>query len=158
MALKERINHPDEAKTWHGELPVQSLYTAGVAGDRFLKTLKEKNQFLGSPCTACGEVYLPPKIYCEKCMAELKDWIEVGPDGDLESWTEVHVGLDGKQLAQARLVGIIRLDGATTSMVHLLAGDEPNDLYIGMRMTPVMKPAAEREGAITDILHFRPKT
>jgi uncharacterized OB-fold protein len=157
MALRERINLPGEAKTWPGDLPVQSLYTAGVAGDRFLKTLKEKGQFMGSPCTACGEVYVPPKLYCEKCMAELEDWVKVGPDGTLESWTEVHLGLDGKPLASAQIVGLVRLDGATTSMVHILGGVKQDDLCIGMKVTPVLKPAARREGAVTDILHFKPK-
>jgi len=157
MALKERISQPGGAGTWYGELPVQSLYTAGAAGDRFLKTLKEKGQFMGSPCTACGEVYVPPKLYCEKCMAELKDWVKVGPDGTLESWTELWVGLDGSRLAEPQLVGLIRLDQATTSLVHVLSGVKPDDLCIGMKLTPVLKPQTKREGTITDILHFRPK-
>lgn len=157
MALKERIYQPGEAKTWYGELPVQSLYTAGAAGDRFFKTLKEKGQFLGSPCEQCGETYVPPKLYCEKCLAELKNWVKVGPSGTLESWTEVHVGLDGKPLAEPVLVGLITLEGATTSLVHLLDRMKPEDIYIGMEVTAVLKPAAKRTGAITDILHFRPK-
>ncbi len=157
MALKERISQPGEAGTWYGELPVQSLYTAGAAGDRFFKTLKEKGQFMGSPCSSCGEVYVPPKLYCEKCMAELKDWVKVGPDGTLASWTELWVSLDGSRLAEPQLVGLIRLDRATTSLVHFLFGVKPDDLYIGMRLTPVLKPQAKREGAITDIRYFRPR-
>ncbi len=157
MPLKERIARPGLAGTWYGELPVQSLYTAGAAGDRFFKTLKEKGQFLASPCPECGEVYVPPKLYCEKCMVESADWVKVGPSGTLESWTEVYIGLDGKPLEKPVLVGLIKLDGATTSMVHLLSEVEPEGIYIGMKVTPVLKPQAKREGAITDILHFRPK-
>jgi len=154
MALKERLSLPGEAKTWPGELPVQSLYTAGAAGDRFLKTLKAKGRFLGAACKTCNEVYVPPKLYCEKCMSELTEWSEVGPNGAVESWTELHVGLDGKPLAEPQFVGLIRLDGATTSIVHRLAN---KPCCIGMQVTAVLKPAAKREGAITDIIHFRPK-
>lgn len=157
MALKDRIYQPEEAKTWYGELPVQSLYTAGAAGDRFFKTLKEKGQLMGSPCEQCGEVYVPPKLYCEKCLAELKEWVKVGLSGTLESWTELYVGLDGKRLKEPVLVGLVRLDGATTSIVHLLGGIEPKDICIGIEVTAVLKPAAKREGAITDIIHFKPK-
>ncbi|MBM3330267.1 Zn-ribbon domain-containing OB-fold protein [candidate division WOR-3 bacterium] len=154
MALKERLSLPAEAKTWPGELPVQSLYTAGAAGDRFFKTLKEKGQFQGAVCTACNEVYVPPKLYCEKCMAKLDDWVKVGPTGIVESWTELHVGLDGKPLEKPQFIGLIRLDGATTSIVHRLT-EKP--CCIGMEVAAVLKPTAKREGAITDILHFEPK-
>ena len=154
MALRERLSLPGEAKTWPGELPVQSLYTAGTAGDRFLKTLKEKGQFTGAACKACNEVYVPPKLYCEKCMAELKDWVKVGPAGIVESWTELHVGLDGKRMEKPELVGLVRLEGATTCIVHRLS-EKP--CCIGMRVTAVLKPAAKREGAITDVVHFKPE-
>ncbi len=156
MALKERLSQPHEAATWPGDLPVQSLYTAGAAGDRFLKTLKEKGQLLGASCSRCDEVYVPPKLYCEKCMGELTEWVKVGPAGTLESWTELHVGLDGKQLDQPQLVGLILLDGATTSIVHRLSG-KSGSLCIGTKVTAVLKPPAKREGAITDILYFEPK-
>jgi uncharacterized OB-fold protein len=156
MALKERLYQPAEAATWPGSLPVESLYTAGAAGDRFLKALKEKGQLTGAVCKACNEVYVPPKLYCEKCTDELKEWAKVGPSGTLESWTEVHVGLDGKPLDRPQLVGLVRLDGATTSIVHLLAPGS-GGFTIGMKVTAVLKPASKREGAITDILYFQPK-
>lgn len=158
MPLKDRIYRNTDAGVWYGELPVQSRYTAGVAAEGFLRAIKDSGQFWGAHCAGCAETYVPPKQYCEKCLAPLdeKTWVKVGPAGTLESWTAVHVGLDGQALEQPELVGLIRLDGATTALVHRLGDVAVNDLRIGMRVKPVLKPEKKREGAITDILHFRP--
>ncbi len=57
------------------------------------------------------------------------------------------------------------LDGASalseTSVImggimHKLGEVEPKKVKIGMRVQAVWKPDAEREGAITDILYFKP--
>lgn len=156
MAMKERIETTGVACALRGELPVESLYTAGVAGDRFLRALKDKGRFLGTRCPDCDEVYVPPGIYCEKCFARLEEWIELPASGTLESWTMVYVGLDGKPLPEPKAVGLIRLDGATTGLVHYLAVKKDDKLEIGLPVKAVLKPPKQREGAITDILHFVP--
>ena len=68
------------------------------------------------------------------------------------------VGLDGKPLKKPELVGLINLDGATTSFVHRLGGIEAEDLVIGLRVTAELKPKSKRKGSVTDILHFKPAT
>lgn len=158
MPLKNRLQRNTEAGVWFGELPVQSRYTAGVAAEKFFTAIRDSGQFLGARCAACDEVYVPPKLYCEKCFAELKDsdWIKLGPAGTLESWTVVHIGIDGANLPTPDLVGLVRLDGATTALVHRLGDVNPDRLRIGMKVKAVMKPERKREGAITDVLYFRP--
>ena len=156
MALKQRIQGTAAARPWFGELPVQSLYTAGIAGETFLRELKDSGRFMATVCETCDEVYLPGKLFCEQCFARLEKWVEVGPKGTLESWTILCIGLDGKRLEEPELVGLVTLDGATTGMVHRIAGVDIDRMYIGMRVEPVLKPKAKREGAITDILHFKP--
>jgi uncharacterized OB-fold protein len=156
MPLKHRLTMPGSAGTWPGELPVQSLYTAGVAGDRFLKTLKTKGKLTGSACPTCKEVHVPPRLFCERCMAELTEWVDLPLTGTLISWTAVHEGLDGARLAKPQTIGLIRIDGATTTLIHRLDDLGKAGPAIGMRVRAVLKPAGKREGAITDILHFRP--
>jgi len=154
MAMKERIETAGIARVWRGELPVESLYTAGVAGDRFLRLLKEKGRFFGTRCSECDEVYVPASLYCQRCFARLDEWVEVGDSGTLESWTLVYVGLDGKPLPAPKAVGLIRLDGATTAFVHYLELKDGDELEVGIRVKAVLKPAGKRQGAITDIRHF----
>jgi len=53
---------------------------------------------------------------------------------------------------------VIEIDGASKDMgiMHMLGEVEPDDIKIGMKVKAVWKPAAERTGAITDILYFKP--
>jgi hypothetical protein len=166
MALKERLTKADEpspcvqglgeAKAWYGELPVESLYTAGIAGEKFFRTLQEKGVFLGTKCNKCNMVYVPPKIYCERCFEKLDEWTEVADCGTLESFTHVHIGLDGKKLEKPEIIGLINLDGATTNIIHRIGEADVDELCFGMRVCAVLKPKNKREGAITDILYFKP--
>ena len=156
MALKHRIEQPERARSWYGEMPVQHLYTAGVAGETFLRELKDKGRFIGTACPDCDEVYVPGKAFCQKCFARLEDWVPVGPKGTVESWTVVLVGLDGKPLKHPEVVGLINLDGATTNIVHRLGEVDLEELCIGMRVEPVLKPRAQRAGSVNDILLFKP--
>lgn len=50
MGSLEQIERVDQLGQWPGEMPVSFLYTVGVAGERFLRELKDKGRFLGSRC------------------------------------------------------------------------------------------------------------
>ncbi|MGB9742006.1 MAG: Zn-ribbon domain-containing OB-fold protein [candidate division WOR-3 bacterium] len=156
MALKQRLEQESQVKVWYGELPVESLYTAGVAGERFFRTLKEQGVFTGTRCEQCGIIYVPGRIFCERCLAKLERWEKVGSEGRLESWTVLYQGLDGKPLREPELIGLVRLDRASTVLVHRLGNVKPEELRIGMRVKAVLKPKSQREGAITDIRFFAP--
>jgi len=52
------------------------------------------------------------------------------------------------------MYGIIRLDGSTTGLVHLLGEVDPAALHPGLRVEPVFRD--QRTGHILDISHFRP--
>ncbi|MGQ9707543.1 MAG: Zn-ribbon domain-containing OB-fold protein [bacterium] len=157
MALKQRVEQVSQTKVWFGELPVDSLYTAGIAGEHFFRTLKDKGEFTGTKCSRCGVVYVPGRIFCERCLDRLDNWVKVGSTGTLESWTIVYIGLEGKRLDNFEVVGLIKLDGASTCLVHRLGKVKPDELCFGMRVAAVLKPKAKREGTINDILYFEPK-
>ena len=50
--------------------------------------------------------------------------------------------------------GVIKLDGASTGIVHLIGGVDLNKIKVGMKMEPVFKE--KREGSILDIDYFKP--
>ena len=86
------------ARTVHGELPVAFHYTPGVGNTAFFEALRDRGVLLGSRCEACGVTYLPARIFCERCFAELAADTECGPGGTLESFTTGYVGIDGEPL------------------------------------------------------------
>ena len=156
MGSLEHIERVDQLGQWPGEMPVSFLYTVGVAGERFLREIMDKGRFLGSRCPDCRYTYLPPRLYCERCFAELTDWVEVGPRGTVEALTVAHLGLDGEPLAEPQTFALIRLDGADGLLLHRIKAPAAEELELGATVEPVFQPRAARKGSILDIQHFRP--
>lgn len=154
--MLERIARPEEVRRWEGDFPVRHRYTPGVGGEAFFTALRDRGVLLGSRCETCAYTYVPARLFCERCFAELAADVELGPAGELVSFTIGFVGIEGEPLEVPITVGLVRLDGADAVFVHLVidAGDEP--LEIGERVEAVLKPASERTGSILDIEGFRP--
>jgi uncharacterized OB-fold protein len=141
------------ARIVHGELPVGFRYTPGVGNSAFLEALRDRGVFLGSRCAGCGVTYLPARIFCERCFDELTPAVECGPGGTLESFTVGHVDVDGAPIDPPITLGLVRLDGADTVLVHRLIGIEAP--AIGMRVTAILR--AERAASILDLDGFAPE-
>jgi uncharacterized protein len=142
------------ARTVRGRMPVGFRYTPGVGNTAFLEALRDRGVLLGSRCTACALTYLPARVFCERCLADLRPDTECGPDGELMSWTVGHVDVDDRSLEAPITLGLARLDGADTVLMHRLLGDGP--FAIGQRVTTVIRPPAERVASVLDIEGFGP--
>jgi uncharacterized OB-fold protein len=138
------------ARTVDGGLPVSFHYTPGVGNTAFFEALRDRGVLVGSRCEACAVAYLPARIFCERCFAELAADAECGPGGTLESFTVGHVGIDGEPLDEPVAIGLVKLDNADTVLMHRLIGDGPWE--IGARVEAVVKP--DRTGSILDIEGF----
>jgi uncharacterized OB-fold protein len=133
-----------------GDLPVRFRYTPGVGVTAFLEALRDRGVLLGSRCTSCAMTYLPARLFCERCFAELAADTECGPEGTLESFTVAHVGLDGEPLPEPVTYALVTLDGADTVMVHrLIDVDAPQ---IGMRVHAVVRD--RRTASVEDLEGF----
>jgi uncharacterized OB-fold protein len=151
--MLERITDPDEVRRWPGGMPVAHRYTPGLAGDRFFTALRDRGVILGSRCDECSYTYAPARLFCERCFAELNADVEVGPGGELRSFTIAFVDVDERPSERPVTYGLVRLDGADAAIVHRVidSGEEP--LEIGARVEVVLEP--ERSGSILDIRGFR---
>ena len=150
----EKLTDPTVVILHEGQIPIRHRYTPGVAGEAFFTALKEEGKLLASRCPACGIVYCPPRLFCERDFSALAPDVEVGPGGVLESFTVGYVGVEGEPLQEPRALGLVRLDGADTVFVHFVVDAE--ELEIGQRVTADLLPKADRTGSILDIRGFRP--
>jgi uncharacterized OB-fold protein len=145
---------PTGPGAWVGDLPVTSRYTFGIAGERFFRAIKEEAKILGAYCPACDLTFVPARIFCERCMAELDQWSDVGTRGELYTFTLLFVDIDGVPLDEPEVVGFIRIgDGG---LIHRIAEVEPEQVEFGMLVEAVFKTKKDRTGSIEDITHFRP--
>jgi uncharacterized OB-fold protein len=136
-----------------GELSVSFRYTPGVGNTAFFEALRDRGVFLGSRCDSCGVTYVPARIFCERCLAELDPNTEYGPEGELISWTIARVDVDDGALDRPVTYGLVKLDGADTVLLHRLI-DLEGDPAIGMRVRAVL--ASVRDGSILDVEGFAP--
>ena len=133
-----------------------SRYYAGRVGSRFFITLRDEKRILGIRCSTCNQVYVPPRSTCGRCFGQLSesDMLEIGPCGTLESFTLLHYSETVHPQITPVMYGIVRLDGATTSLAHLLGEVDFKNLQFGMRMQPVF--ADSPEANILAIRYFKP--
>jgi uncharacterized OB-fold protein len=154
VSLTERLQFFHEAIAWKGEIPLQSRYTMGIAGERFFKEIRDHGRLMAAHCPDCDFTYMPPRLYCERCFAELTDWLEVSPQGYVYAYTVVHLNLDEEPLDEPELIAFIRLDGCDGGLIHRLGEVDADAVCIGMPVEAVFQK--EREGALQDIAYFRP--
>jgi uncharacterized protein len=150
----EKLTDPKDVILKEGQVPIRHRYTPGVAGEVFFTALKDRGVFLGSRCESCGITYCPARLFCERCFDELNADVECGPGGTLESFTVGYVDVEGEPLDEALVMGLVRLDGADTVLMHFVT--EASELEIGMRVEAALKAKGKRTGSILDIDGFRP--
>lgn len=138
----------ENARFVDGDLGVHFVYTAGIAGEAFFRALA-KGKVLASTCGECATTYCPPRIFCERCFAEVDDRHEVKPVGTLVSVARVHRATGGGA-QDPEWAGAVRLDGTDTTLVHRIEGHAP---AIGARVEATWAP--KRTGSILDIRGFR---
>ncbi len=156
MSLIERITNLGDAKVWYGDMPIESVYTVGIAGEKFFRSLKDQGVILGTVCPTCGLTYVPPAMYCERCLAELEEWVEVGNRGKVYAFTVLGLSLDNEPLEEPHILALIKMDGVHGGMVHRLGEVKPEEVEIGMGVEAAFRPKKEREGSILDIKYFKP--
>ncbi len=156
MAILGKVDKLHEAVAWRSNIPIQNRYSAGIAGERFLREIKDNARFVGTYCEECDLVYVPATMFCERCFSELDAWVEVPNHGMVFTYTILFQDLDEQPLDPPALMAYVKLDGTDGGLVHYLGEVDPEDVYIGLEVEAVFKDAAERQGSILDVTHFRP--
>jgi len=142
--------------------------STGVALTRFLEGLKE-GKFVGTRCSGCGRVLIPPRTFCEWCFRRVDEWIEHSGEGEVATYSIAHIGTNPKvRLPRPEPIAVIWFEGTkvlrpnsktvahAAGILHRLGEVDPQEIRIGMKVRPVWRPKEERVGSITDVLYFAP--
>ncbi|MFO7666396.1 MAG: Zn-ribbon domain-containing OB-fold protein [Desulfobacterales bacterium] len=140
MVTKSRINVP-------------YAWWAGETAERFFLALRDEKKIMGTSCPVCKKVFVPPRKVCPLCFQDDMAWVEVSSEGVLESFTIVKRQLASLQRKVPVVFGLIRLDGADTSILHYIEDAGHRDMKIGMRV--VAEFNEERSGSMQDITCFK---
>ncbi len=142
-----------------GEWNISYRYSAGLTAGRFFSELKDGPRFLGTRCPKCNRVYLPPRSFCERCFVKIEDWVDLGFEGTIETFTLVQEKFEGFP-DPPYVVAFVKIEGADTSIVNFIEGvDLSNKEEALKKVTIGMKVRADfkekREGRMTDFV-FKP--
>jgi len=129
----------------------------GVAIGRYLQGLKE-GKLIGRVCHKCRRRLIPPRMFCEQCFRPTDEWFEAGDTGTVKTFSLCYVTWDMIRLEHPQIPAVIDIDGASPGMgiMHLLGEVDPKAVHVGMKVRAVWKTPEQREGAVTDISHWKP--
>jgi uncharacterized protein len=155
MPILEKISQVSQARHWTDSIPLEFHYTAGVAGEKFRRELKQSGRFLASKCSKCKNRYVPARMFCPSCFIEMKETVALEEPGYVYSFTTVNRDRTGKPIEPVS-IALIRFEGVKGGIVHKLDIKELSSATFGTKVVPVLKDTSERTGALTDILSFKP--
>jgi len=129
----------------------------GVAIGRYLQGLKE-GKLLGRVCHKCRRRMIPPRMFCEQCFRPTDEWLVANDTGTVKTFSLCYVTWDMIKLDRPQIPAVVDIDGASPGIgiMHLLGEVDSQDVHIGMKVQAVWKPPEQREGAVTDILYWKP--
>jgi len=141
----------------HDRMKAEYAWDTGIAIGRYLAALKE-GYLLGGYCATCRKTVIPPRTVCEWCFRPMEAFVPLEDTGTVNTYSLCYVTWDVKRIKEPEIPAVIEIDGASPlhGILHKLGEVEQEAVHVGMRVQAVWKPAEEREGAITDILYFKP--
>jgi uncharacterized OB-fold protein len=122
---------------------------------KFFTELRDNGKIFGTKCPKCGKTYCPPSSDCPKCWVPT-NWVELATQGTLIAYTIIGIPALWINVEAPYPMGLIKLDGADTGLVHFLGEVDLNKIKVGIRVEAVLKKKDKRGGYITDIEYFRP--
>ena len=144
----------EQGRTIKAHWDLNYEHAIGPTASHFFDSIKEKEKVLGKRCPECERVLVPPRSFCDRCFVETKDWVELGLEGVIESFTFVYQHFRGLPEPPYALAFVL-LDGGDTAIGNFVRGVDLSDpkkagsaIYIGRRVKTVFAP--DRKGSVLD--------
>ncbi len=140
------------------DMSVDYIYTSGIAGETFFRALRDDGRILAVHCPVCKVNQLPPRMFCEGCFTELKDFVDVPAEGRVAAFTVARLDHRGKPLPSPQVYAFVTFKGIQEGgLIHRLLVS-PDQAKTGMAVLVKLRPAEARTGTINDIEGFEPTT
>jgi uncharacterized protein len=134
------------------ELALRYRHSVGGAYAAFLAGLARRE--IWAVRGADGPVVAPPVDHDPETGVPLRDLVPVSDHGTVASWTWVPEPAPGHPLATPFAFALISLDGADTSLLHVVDVDDEAQMTTGMRVRADWRPNPTM--SILDIRAFVP--
>lgn len=121
----------DETPQLHSRRTLSLRFDIPISKTREFWEALKRGTLVSTKCTRCGNVSFPPQADCPKCMGGESEWVELGTEASLVTFTHVKitpasfVGDDAYTIAIAELKGGLK-------MLAWLEGVKAEDAKVGM--------------------------
>ncbi len=139
-----------------GSWDLKFRYAAGKAAGKFLWELRENGKIYATKCPECKFVIFPPRAFCDRCFVWADEWVDLGLEGELISFTIVTEPFEG-QPDPPYIMCYVRIGQSSSTIFHFLSDIDLSDvdavgrkLHSGMKVKAVLKPRDQREGSPQD--------
>lgn len=109
--------------------------------NRFWQALGE-GKFMTTRCSACGRMTFPPQADCPICMSGDPDWVELGTEAELLTFTYVQVTPASFVENDPYVVAIGRLLAEGLNVLAWIEGADPSTLKPGAKLRIETRRAA----------------
>ena len=132
------------------ELAYNYKRSSGAVMSKFFEALGQQ-KILGTKSRA-GKVFSPAAEFDPQTHESLKEMVEVGPGGSVESYSWIEAPQNHHVITAPFAFALIKLEGDDSTMLHMIADCNEADLSIGTRVTAAWSETSDKR--ITDIKFF----
>ena len=131
-----------EAPSLHSRRSITLRFDIPISKTHEFWASLKKGRFVTTRCTKCGNVSFPPQADCPKCMSGEVQWVDLGPDATLVTFTCVRTAPASFADKEPYIIGIGELAGGT-KVLAWLEGVRPEDAKPGMKLRVEPRTSAE---------------
>ncbi len=156
MTFLERTTDVKRLRHVGVDMSVDYIYTSGIAGETFFKALRDEGRILAAHCPVCKNNQLPPRMFCEGCFTELREFVDVPAEGRVAAVTVAKKDRRGRPLPNPEVFAFVTFKGIQEGgLIHRLLV-LPDKAKVGIAVRVRLKPKEARTGTILDIEGFEP--
>ena len=137
--------------------PVRLEYTIqpGRELTGFLRGMMAR-RIVGRRCPECSLVYVPPRGACPTCGVSTASDAVLDGNGTVTTFCVVHIPFEGQRLKPPYACAWVLLDGADSTLLHIIGNVDVEEVRMGMRVKPVWVPDEELGPTLESIAYFEP--
>jgi len=150
--MSQTTTHDDEVLRAGFDLGFTYTRTTGPVIGAFLTGLRDKK--IKGIKRSNGQVMCPPLEYDPETADELTQLVDLADTGVVKSWSWVMEPREKHHLQKPFAWALIQIDGASTSLLHMVDAGSENKMKTGMKVKAQW--AEQTRGFMTDIACFVP--
>jgi len=132
-----------EPPSLHSNRPLTLRYDIPISRTREFWDSLKAGKFITTKCSGCGNVTFPPQADCPACMGDRFEWVDLGREATLVTFTSVQVAPASFEGTGPYMIAIGEFKGGVKVLARL-EGTEPKKARQGMALR--IEARSEKDG------------